>query len=162
MILYVVRHAWAGDRDEGQWPDDLLRPLTDDGKKRFNKLLKRLTDVRFAPAMIATSPLVRCVQTAEIIAKRFPSRPSIVQLDALAPGSNLESLVQWTAEANHDEIAWVGHDPDVRHLVARLIGGDSASIRIRKGAVAAIRFEEEMAIGKGELQWLATAKLLGV
>jgi phosphohistidine phosphatase len=162
MILYIVRHAWAGERDEQQWPDDSLRPLTDDGKKRFNKFLKRLSDVRFAPAVIATSPLVRCMQTAEIIAKRFHGQPTIVPQDALAPGSNLEAMIQWTAELQTDEVAWVGHDPDVRHLVARLIGGDSASIRIRKGAVAAIRFEDTIGLGKGELQWLATAKLLGV
>ncbi len=162
MLLYIIRHAWAGERDTDQWPDDTQRPLTDEGRKRFNKFLKRLTDVRFAPSIIASSPLLRCKQTAEIIAKRFPSTPNIVQLDALAPGSNLEAMIQWTAELDNDEVAWVGHDPDVRHLVAQLIGGDSANIRIRKGAVAAIRFEEGIGLGKGELQWLATAKLLGV
>ena len=34
-------------------------------------------------------------------------------------------------------------------------------IRFAKGAVAAIRFDREPTVGNGELQWLATAKLLG-
>jgi phosphohistidine phosphatase len=161
MILYIIRHAWAEERDEARWPDDSLRPLTEEGQKRFKKQLKRLADIRFAPAMIATSPLVRCQQTAEIIAKRFHGQPSVTPLDALAPGSNLDALIEWTKETKSDEVAWVGHDPDVGHLAAQLIGGENGGIHFRKGAVAAIRFEEDVAPGKGELQWLATAKLLG-
>jgi phosphohistidine phosphatase len=162
MILYIVRHAWAEERDDERWPDDSERPLTADGQKRFNKLLKKLTDVRFAPAIIATSPLLRCRQTAEVIAKRFPSQPKIVPLDALAPKSDLESLIQWTAQHGNAEVAWVGHDPDVSHLAAGLIADGTMHIRFRKGAVAAICFEDAVGLGKGELQWLATAKLLGV
>ena len=33
MLLLLVRHADAGDRDPAQWPDDTLRPLTDKGRK---------------------------------------------------------------------------------------------------------------------------------
>jgi phosphohistidine phosphatase len=161
MILYIIRHAWAEERDDEHWPDDSLRPLTADGQKRFNKLLKKLADVRFAPAVIATSPLVRCRQTAEIVAKRFPSGPKIVPLDALAPHSDLDLLIQWTAQREEDEIAWVGHAPDVGQLAAQLISDGTAAIRFRKGAVAAILFENGIGLGKGELQWLATAKLLG-
>ncbi|HEY2827752.1 MAG TPA: histidine phosphatase family protein, partial [Pirellulales bacterium] len=85
MLLYIVRHAVAEERDETRWPDDSERPLTEEGVKRFGKLLKRLSDIRFAPEVIASSPLVRCRQTAELIAKHFPSSPKIVLLDALAP-----------------------------------------------------------------------------
>src|ERR1700690_274518 len=106
MLLYIIRHAWAEERDPQQWPDDSQRPLTADGQKRFNKLLKKLTDVRFAPSIIASSPLLRCRQTAELIAERFPSKPNIVLLDALAPNSNLESLIEWTTQQGDTDIAW--------------------------------------------------------
>ena len=33
MLLLLVRHAHAGDRDPNQWPDDRDRPLTDKGRK---------------------------------------------------------------------------------------------------------------------------------
>jgi phosphohistidine phosphatase len=162
MILYIVRHAWAEDRDETRWPDDSLRPLTEEGEQRFAKMLKRLADAKFWPDIIVTSPFLRCVQTAELIAKRVKDRPKIEQLPALAPGSNLQSLVEWTAQLAESDVAWVGHAPDVEHLAAELIGNGDAAIHFKKGAIAAIRFEGPVELRRGELQWLASAKLLGV
>ena len=164
MKIYIVRHAWAGDRDSERWPDDDLRPLTDDSKKRFAKFVKRLVDGGFEPAHIATSPLVRCKQTAEVLLKHLPSHTKLEELGALRPDSNLEELIGWTnhlaSEGHCDAVAWVGHAPDVTRLTAGLIGGPS-SVRFAKGAVAELRFEgKETVAGEAELAWLATAKLL--
>ena len=35
MILYIIRHAWAGHYGDPQWPDDFRRPLSTAGKERF-------------------------------------------------------------------------------------------------------------------------------
>ena len=108
--------------------------------------------------------MVRCVETAELLAAGLPERPKIVELDELRPGSDLEGLLRWTAAAGPpatSEIAWVGHAPDVSRLAAALIGEGEGLIRFAKGAVAAIRFDGPPALGGGELQWLVTAKLLG-
>jgi phosphohistidine phosphatase len=164
MNLYIIRHAWAEDRDSLRWPDDDLRPLTVDGKQRFALLMKKLSHCGMAPSIIATSPLVRCVETAGLVAAAMPEMPKIVELDDLRPGSNLAGLLRWTVRQadRHEEIAWVGHAPDVGCLTAALIGADDGLIRFAKGAVAALRFDGPPAAGSGELQWLATAKLLGV
>jgi phosphohistidine phosphatase len=163
MDLYIVRHAWAADRDDQQWPDDDLRPLTDEGKKRFANMTEKLVDRGLTPQIVATSPLVRCRQTAEILAAGLPGRPKLAELDELRPGSDLEGLLRWTAaEARrHEWIAWVGHAPDVGRLAAALIGQPAGQIRFAKGAVAAIRFDGPLTLGAGELQWLVTAKVLG-
>ena len=73
-----------------------------------------------------------------------------------------EQLVEWIVEqaGEHDEIAWVGHAPDVGRMTAALVG-PAGWIRLAKGAVAAIRFYEQPAVGSGELRWLVTAKMLG-
>ena len=161
MIVYIVRHAWAGERDTERYPDDNLRPLTADGTKRFDRLAKKLAKRGIAPTIIAASPLVRCRQTAEILAKRLPGDPQLVELDALAPSSRLEPLLRWNAEqASHAEVAWVGHAPDVEELAAALIGDMQARIRFAKGSVAAIDCAPGES-GFGTLLWLATAKLLG-
>ncbi len=86
----------------------------------------------------------------------------MVAVDALAPNSDLDALMQWTTEREEEEVAWVGHAPDVEHLAAKLISDGSLSMRFRKGAVMAIRFDEQISQAKGELQWFATAKLMGV
>jgi phosphohistidine phosphatase len=162
MLLYIVRHAWAEERDEGRYSDDCLRPLTDDGRKRFRKLVRALADRGFMPAEIATSPLVRCQQTAEVIAEVVPSRPRVTVVEELSPGSDLHALLEWTRQRTGGDVAWVGHAPDVSHLTASLIGDALTAIRFAKGSVAAIEFDRPPAAGQGELQWLATAKLLGI
>lgn len=163
MDLYIIRHAWAGHYGDPQWPDDGQRPLTDEGQARFAEVVARLVERGFAPQLIATSPLVRCRQTARIAAEGLPDDPQVVELDELMPGSDLEALLRWTAKqaGEYDRIAWVGHAPDVGRLTAELIGEPDGWIRFAKGAVAAIRFEESPEPGQGELRWLVTAKLLG-
>jgi phosphohistidine phosphatase len=164
MNLYIIRHAWAEDRDTSRWPNDDTRPLSADGKERFALLMKKLARCGMTPSIVATSPLTRCVETAGIVAAGLPERPKIVELDDLRPGSSLEGLLQWSVRQadKHEEIAWVGHAPDVGCLAAALIGTGDGLIRFAKGAVAAIRFDGLPAAGSGELQWLATAKVLGV
>ena len=163
MILYIVRHAWAGPYGDPQWPDDFQRPLTDEGSLRFAQVVQTLAQRGFAPQLVATSPLVRCRQTADIVARQTPRGPDVVELDALMPGSNLaEALARTVGAANGlEQVAWVGHAPDVGNLTGALIGDAIAWIRFAKGAIAAIRFEDAPGPGDGELRWLVTAKLLG-
>lgn len=162
MLLYIVRHAWAGQSGDPRWPD-AERPLTDEGRQRFAQVVQKLASVGFAPTIIATSPLARCRQTAEIVAEGLPGRPKVVELEELAPGSDLRGLLKWTAGQadNHQEIAWVGHAPDVGRLAAELIGNGSSAVDFSKGAVAAIRFDDRLKAGEGELRWLVSAKVLG-
>ena len=162
MFVYIARHAWAGQRGDPRWPDDSLRALTPEGIDRFTKVVKALVVRGFEPARIATSPHIRCRQTADIIAKHVQGQPKIDELEALEPGSELDPLLEWTNEQGGRDVCWVGHSPDVEQLAAALIGDGNTCIRFAKGAIAAICFEGEVSPGAGELYWLATAKLLGV
>ena len=163
MVLYIIRHAWAGPYGDPAWPDDFERPLTAEGSLRFAQVVRTLAERDFGPQLVATSPLVRCRQTAEIVALQTPAEPDVVNLDALMPGSNLAEALAWTASAADglEQVAWVGHAPDVGNLAGALLGDATAWIRFAKGAIAAIRFEGPPRVGEGELRWLATAKLLG-
>jgi phosphohistidine phosphatase SixA len=162
MDLFIIRHAWAGDRDDLQWPDDDLRPLTDSGKKRFAQVAAKLVDSGVVPGVIAASPLLRCVQTAGILAKHIPGNPEVSELDALRPGSDLAAAMHWTTQQaeRHQYIAWVGHSPDVDRMTAALIGGNDALLHFSKGAVAALRFDGPLEIGAAELRWLIPGKML--
>ena len=162
MFIFIARHAWAGERGDPRWPDDSLRELTPEGIERYTRVVKSLAARGCQPTRIATSPYTRCRQTAEIIAKNIATNPSIDELAALEPGSELEPLIEWSRAQGEQDTCWVGHSPDVEWLTAALIGDSAASIRFAKGAVAAINFEEEINAGAGELVWLATAKSLGV
>jgi len=161
MLLYIVRHAWAVD--QGECADDRQRPLTREGRERFARVVSWLVKHEFSPGVIVTSPLERCVQTAALLAGGLKNRPPIVEREELAPGSDLLGLLKWMNQQDwkHDEIAWVGHAPDVGRITARLIGDGRAVVDFSKGAVAALRFDERPAEDQGELRWLVTPRLLG-
>ncbi len=160
MLLYIVRHAEAGQHGDPRYPDDALRPLTQKGRKRFARLVKKLARRDFAPTLIATSPLVRCRQTAQIILDRLDGGPKLMELSELAPGSELASLIAWTNGHQDRQVAWVGHAPDVSRLTAELIGAGSSDIDFSKGAIAAIEFAAEIDPGEGQLQWLVTPTIV--
>lgn len=162
MLLHIVRHAWAGQADADRWPDDGQRPLTAKGRKRFARLVRRLAKRGFRPELVVTSPLVRCQQTAELLAEGTGG-PPLVARSELAPGSDLEKLLAWTAEtaASREEIAWVGHAPDVGQMVAALIGSVGGQIHLAKGAVATVEFAGLPQLGQGELCGLLVPKMLG-
>lgn len=163
MDLYIIRHAWAGHYGDPEWPDDSQRPLTDEGRERFAAMIAKLAQRGFTPELIATSPMARCRQTAEIIADECPGDPEIVELDELLPGGDLEALMDWTRRRakSQKQIAWCGHAPDVGRLLAGVISETHCWIRFAKGAVARVRFPGPPHPGEGELRWMVTAKLLG-
>jgi phosphohistidine phosphatase len=161
MLLYIIRHAWTFERDPERFPDDRLRPLTPEGEKRFRKVANKLARRGIRPAVIATSPLVRCVQTAEILAQFLPDDPAVSQVDALAPDSDLDAMIAWSAHHAAQDIAWVGHSPDVDRMAGALLNTGSESIRFAKGASAAIEFDQQVTPRQGTLQWLVTAKIIG-
>lgn len=163
MFIYIVRHAWAFDHGDPRWPDDSQRPLEEEGAARFARLVSALLPRGFEPHEIATSPYVRCRQTADILAAQAHGSPKITELDALKPGSDFDALVKWSRQFVRGEgLCWVGHAPDVTNLATELLGDETANIRFAKGAIAAIRIRGEIEAGAGELQWLVTAKVLGV
>ena len=57
MLLYIVRHAPAGQHGDPRYPNDSLRPLTRKGERRFSRLVKRLAEHGLAPTLVVTSPL---------------------------------------------------------------------------------------------------------
>jgi phosphohistidine phosphatase len=161
MILYIVRHAFAGQHGDPRYPDDSLRPVTKKGCKQFRRLAKRLARRKVVPMVVAASPFVRTRQTAELLCERIAPRPDLVTLDSLMPGSDLDALVTWSNEQGAEELAWVGHSPDVDRIAAALIGAREGSIAVAKGAVVAISFDDQIAPGHGQLRWCVTPKIAG-
>jgi 8-oxo-dGTP diphosphatase len=65
-VIYVVRHAHAGDRTKWDGPDH-LRPLSPKGWKQTAALADRLQDVE----LLLSSHHLRCRQTLEPLAERL-------------------------------------------------------------------------------------------
>lgn len=154
--LYIVRHAIA--EDVAADGTDASRCLTRKGRRRFERLVRRLCRAGMEVDLIATSPLVRTRETAALLAEGLPGQPPVVVVDALAPGSDRKRVVEWTVGQDAGRVAWVGHAPCVGRLVAASIGDASAWVRMEKGAVASISCPDGLG-QPGELEWLVMPDL---
>ena len=157
--LYFIRHGLAEARGDA-WPDDAKRPLTDEGMSRLRKAARGLARLGVKVEVVLSSPLVRARQTAELLAGGFDPRPSIVNVDSLAPdGTYAAVIADLEKHARKSRIALVGHEPMIGELAARLIGSRHP-IEFKKGAVCRIDVEDLPPAGPGDLRWMLTPKIL--
>ena len=157
--LYVIRHGLAAERGDN-YPDDAKRPLTPQGIERLKRQADGLIELGVDFDLILTSPLVRARQTADVLAAALPSRPTVVNTGALAPGAARGAIVDELAgHAGHRRIALVGHEPEIGELAARLIGARKA-LEFKKGAICRIDVSALPPAGPGELRWFLTPRVL--
>jgi phosphohistidine phosphatase len=157
--LYFVRHGLAAERGEA-WPDDTKRPLTDEGMSRLRKAVRGLARLGVSVEVVLTSPLVRARQTAEIVAGGLDPRPSLVNVDSLAPDGSFAAVVaDLEKHARKTRIALVGHEPMMGELAARLIGSRHP-IEFKKGGVCRIDVEDLPPAGPGDMRWMLTPRIL--
>jgi phosphohistidine phosphatase len=159
MEVLIVRHAIAGDRE--QWTgSDHERPVTAEGRERMAENAAGLRAVAPALDLIATSPLVRAVQTAEVLSDAY-GEVEIVTVPALSPGGARDDLRAWLARRREERVALVGHEPDLGELVAWFVFGEpQPAVPLKKGGACQVRFEDAPAPGRGELKWLLPPKIL--
>ena len=156
--LYLIRHGLAEERGDA-WPDDAKRPLTDPGMAHLRKAARGLARLGVSVEVVLSSPLVRARQTAEIVAAGLDPRPSLVNVDSLAPDGTYAAVVaDLEKHARKARIALVGHEPAIGELAARLIGSRHP-IEFKKGAVCRIDVENLPPVGPGDLRWMLTPKI---
>lgn len=161
VLLYLIRHGDAGDRDLLKWPDDRERPLTPKGKQRFEKAAPALRRIAADVDVLLSSRLVRAWQTAEIASKRG-GWPAPVQCPALEPaGTSVEVVDALTPYLNTAGIALVGHEPNLSLLASHLVTNNEmiTPFAFAKGGMACIAFGEAPRAGAGRLRWFLSPKL---
>jgi phosphohistidine phosphatase len=157
--LYLIRHGIAEARGDA-WPDDAKRPLTERGATRLRKAARALARFGVSLDVVLTSPLVRTRQTAEIVAAAFDPRPTVVNVEALAPGGTQANLLtELEKHVRRKRIAIVGHEPGLGELAGRLVGMRHA-LELKKGGVCCIDVDTLPPRGAGTLRWFLTPKVL--
>ena len=110
--------------------------------------------------VVLTSPLVRARQTAEILAAALDPRPSLVNVDSLAPdGTHAALVADLEKHARKARIALVGHEPMIGKLAATLLISRHP-LEFKKGAVCRVDVEDLSLAGPGDLRWMLTPKIL--
>jgi len=152
MRVIFMRHGIAA---EGGSMADELRPLTDEGRERVRKAAEGLNELDCRPKLIATSPLVRARETAEIVADVLAPDVEVQELDCLRPGGSFAEFMNWVERQDVDELLVVGHMPDIAEFAQRCLTGRVLfSMTFKKAACCLIEFEGEPAPGRGCLEWL--------
>ena len=89
--LYIMRHGIAVMRGATTVMDDAKRPLTPEGKEKMREIASGLVRAGLEADWIVSSPLVRAVETAEIVgeALEFQASPGLLRCSASRrrPGS---------------------------------------------------------------------------
>ena len=161
--LLVVRHAIA--EDAAEWarahPDDAGRPLTTEGRKKMKRVAAALRSLVPDIQLLATSPLTRAVETAEIVAAAYDGLDAVV-VPVLAPGQLAADVTRWLAgERRHDTVAIVGHEPGLSRAVSWLLAGSERPfVEIKKGAALLLAFPDAVDAAAATLEWALTPSQL--
>ena len=164
MNLYIVRHAIAVEAGTPEYEEDSLRPLTDKGKKKMQKIAQGLKELETDINLILTSPYLRAVETAKILRKVFDlDRAEVVETEHLSPDGSGAQLVNLINEkyADMENIALVGHEPSLGILASMLISGDpNLSLTLKKGGICQLSVDTLQYGRCATLDWLLSPSQL--
>ena len=130
MDLFLIRHAAAVARSGDL--EDALRPLTAEGKQKFAPVVEGMSRLGFRFDRLYHSPLLRAVETAELIMPLVKGESVATSLLAEEPGAGL------LRELSGNRVALVGHQPWLGDLAAWLLYNDrhlGMAFDIKKGGV---------------------------
>lgn len=151
MNLYLIRHSISEISSFNK--KDFERELTEEGKL----LIKNSADVwkkyirKFD--VIFTSPLKRAVQTSEIISTIMQSVSNIIVENNLGTGSRTSDLIDILNLTDKEDVAIVGHQPDLSFHIYNLCGNGRINLSFPPATIAKIKFEKRIRYGSGILEF---------
>jgi phosphohistidine phosphatase len=158
MKLIVVRHAAAVERSSDI--SEEIRYLTPEGRAFFRKTARTMLKNGVEPGLILTSPLLRAVQTADILAEALSYSGPFMVRDELMPGFDRQGLNKLLDDYRSvDEMVLVGHEPDLSNMVSFLISRPGG-FNFRKGAAIKLKIDPSNLPVSTAFKWLAFGKKL--
>ena len=161
MEIYVVRHGIAIDREDPKSPADPERYLTEEGIEKTEQVAKSIAALGVTPDLFVSSPYVRAMQTAEIVAAALQyAKQKIRQSNALLPGAEPSLFFRELAKDKQSAVVFCfGHAPHLDELIAAGVGVKHPITAMKKAGVALLELKR-VSPPSGQLVWLVTPKLL--
>jgi phosphohistidine phosphatase len=161
MNLYLVRHGDALARG-GAVATDADRPLSSRGEGEARRAGRLLSLMDPAVTLVLTSPALRALETARLIAEALPGRPEVRTSERLRAGTRIDALLNEVVAAGQASIVAVGHQPDLGTVLAWLVAdAGPASLVIPPGTVACVDLQPDLQLPRASLRWLAPPDLIG-
>jgi phosphohistidine phosphatase len=150
MDLLLIRHAKALDKDAPI--DDGHRPLTAKGRRDALEVGKLLRDAEVGLDAIVSSPLVRAVETAELVAVGLGFEAAIEVAPELATGRHPQAVVEEVIlpRADLGWVALVGHEPQLGALLGALLRAPAPGL----AKAAAVRLSWEGPETPAKFKWV--------
>lgn len=161
LNLFVLRHGEAGAPLEAPEKDS-ERALTADGRREIGEVADFLAMQKIEFKLIATSPLKRAAETAEIVARKLRKLNAQVQWEELKPTADSNGLYEKLSKLGlKQQVLVVGHEPNLSGIIGEITGGkESVNLVLKKGGLAKVRINGFKPTISGELRWLLTPKLM--
>lgn len=156
MRVLLMRHGEAVDPRPGSSDSD--RWLTDAGRRTVTTIGEMLSRMDLRYDCVYTSPLVRSVQTAEILAAMQPGFDGPLRVHrplSTEEGTTAEALEPLDHAGDDAVIVMVTHMPKVGVLAAHL-GRLAHAPSFSPSSVCLLTVEE----GKGRVQWMLDPRTL--
>ena len=155
MQIYLLRHGIAEDAKPGQ--SDAERPLTDEGRDKLRRVLKRARTADLDPSLILSSPYRRAVETAAVAAEVLAYKGEIVRTRALVPEASPYDV--WEEIRNRKTeraILLSSHEPLMSSVAAFLLDSPALRVEMKKAALVRIDCDRFGPKAAGVLKWMLT------
>jgi phosphohistidine phosphatase len=159
MELLILRHGEAGNRSSSV-NKDFGRDLTASGRTTMEDVASSIGGLKLVVDKIATSPLARAKESAEIIAKALKKEKDLEVWDELKPEGQTADLYRRLSKLKGESsILLVGHEPYLSGVISELISGSKGSrINLKKSGMARVVVNSLGTKPSGELKWLLTPR----
>ena len=160
MLLCLVRHGIAIDREDPACPPEPERHLTEKGMEKTRAAARGLRSLGIQPSLVLSSPYLRAKQTAEIacVVLEIPVK-GIRETEALLPGASPRMLFEELAKSNAEETICFGHAPNLDEVIATAVHAAKGFTQLKKAGAAYLDMDSLMPVD-GRLIWLMTARAL--
>jgi phosphohistidine phosphatase len=153
-FVILLRHGIAEERSADKPESE--RALTAEGHSRMDEIARGLARLAPKAGALVSSPLARCVQTAEWVARAYDDRLSIETSPLLAPESDVRKFRELLDSVDAPRAIFVGHEPNLTLFMLALTGTQSdGGIDLKKGGCYGIRIG-----ARNTLEWLLPPRAL--
>ena len=162
MNIHLLRHGIASPLAEENDFRDEKRRLTPQGEIKLRRAAQGLKLLQVSFDLIASSPLIRAKETAEIVAEVIKHKPPIDIWDELEPEGTAESVCsRLHAHFEKGSLLLVGHQPSIGVLASFLLTGSSSrSLPFKKGSIYSLEVTELPPVSVGLLNWMLSSRML--
>lgn len=160
LEISFLRHAIAAERGSGGVSEE-HRPLTDEGRRKMAQAARGMKKLGLRFDALVSSPLLRALQTAEIVQQQLNIEGDLEIEESMRPGGDLSELLISLRGRREKSFLLVGHEPTLSSWIRNLLGcARSSSVELKKGALCRLMLERAEPGTRTELIALLPPKVL--